>query len=69
MDVLKRFNTVLDLRGDVVHLSPSALIGTNYSGFGGVRGLWIAVAIGGLLLLAGAFSWMRRRAMSRSISS
>jgi hypothetical protein len=62
MDVLKRFNMVVDLGMDAVYLTPSGLHGTNYRAVGGVSGWGIAALAGVVLASAGAFViWRRRR--------
>jgi hypothetical protein len=64
MDVLKRFNLVVDFRKDLVYLAPSGFHGTNYRPVGGPPGWWIAAAIGVALGLVGTIFWRRRRARS-----
>src|SRR5262249_47240405 len=54
MDVLKRFNTVLDFRNDVAYLAPNALYGTPYRIDYEKGGWWIVAAGAGTLLLAAA---------------
>jgi hypothetical protein len=67
MDVLKRFNTVLDFRNDVAYLAPDTLYGTPYRVDYDTGGWWIAAAgIGALPLAAACVVWFRRRAVARS---
>lgn len=67
MDVLKRFNTVLDFRNDVAYLAPSALYGTPY-GTDYDNGRWkIVLAVAAAILLAAGFFWLRRLRESRAI--
>jgi hypothetical protein len=66
MDVLKRFNTVLDFRNDVSYLSPSSLYGDPYR-FDRDNGRWKAVlAVAAAFLPIAGVLWYRRRAVARS---
>jgi len=66
MDVLKRFNTVLDFRNDVAYFAPSALNGTAYRfDYDDGSGWWFAAAGASPFLLV-ALLWLRRRAIARS---
>jgi hypothetical protein len=66
MDVLKRFNMVLDFRNDVAYLSPSSLFSDPYRS-NQDYGRWkiALVAAASFLLLAGIL-WFWRRAVGRS---
>jgi hypothetical protein len=60
-EVLRRFNTVLDLRDDVAYFAPSRMRDAPYrSGYSSGRGWVVLVSVGAIALLA-ALVWMRRR--------
>jgi hypothetical protein len=61
MDVLKRFNTVLDLRDDVAYFAPSRLMAVPYRENYRTGRAWKWLAAGLVLaVLAGLFRWWRR---------
>ena len=65
MDVLKRFNTVLDFRNDVAYLSASSLYGDPYR-FGRDDGRRkVALAAAAVLLAGAGVLWYRRRAAAQ----
>lgn len=66
MDVLKRFNTVLDFQNDVAYFAPSEQNGTAYRfDYDDGRGWWFAAA-GALLFSVVTLLWLRRGANARS---
>jgi hypothetical protein len=66
MDVLKRFNTVLDFQNDVAYMVPSALYGATYRVDYGGGGWWIAAVTTAALFLVAGVLWFRRRAVAKS---
>ncbi|MFO0783053.1 MAG: retropepsin-like aspartic protease [Phycisphaerales bacterium] len=67
MDVLKRFNTVLDFQNDVAYFTPSALNGAAYRlDYDDGRNWWF-VAAGALLVSVITMLWLRWRAIARSV--
>jgi aspartyl protease len=65
MDVLKRFQTVLDFQNDVIYLAPSALAGTPYRA-DYRTGRWrIAAAAAAAIVLGAGALWLRRRRVAK----
>lgn len=62
MDVLKRFNTVLDFQNDVAYFTPSTLHKTAYRTDYADGGWWIVPAAVSFFLVV-VFIWVRRRAL------
>lgn len=68
MDVLKRFNTVLDFRNDMAYFAPSSLSEVSYRfDYDDGSGWWFAAA-GALLALLITALWLRRRATARRVA-
>ena len=66
MDVLKRFNTVLDFQNDVAYFAPSAMYGTPYRADFDGGGWWIVAAVVASLFVVVGVIWFRRRAIAKS---
>ncbi|MFT3880128.1 MAG: aspartyl protease family protein [Gemmatales bacterium] len=66
MDVLKRFNTVLDFQNDVAYLSPSTMHTAAYRSDYEAGNTWLVVAITVILLLATVVLWIRVRVLKKN---